>query len=114
VNGLPGCPHAGFPIIICNSGSYRLSGNISVSDVNTTAILIVVTDVTVDLNGFTISGPVTCTDTDPVQCSGSGQGNGIADAGSAGINNVTIINGTIRGMGNSGIGLSGEGALREL
>ena len=23
VNGIPGCPHAGFPIVICQSGSSR-------------------------------------------------------------------------------------------
>ena len=25
LNGLPGCPHTGFPITICQPGSYRLS-----------------------------------------------------------------------------------------
>jgi hypothetical protein len=40
VNGLPGCPPvAGFLINICQPGSYRLSGNITVSDVNTGAIV---------------------------------------------------------------------------
>jgi len=60
VNGLPGCPHAGFPIIICHAGSYRLAGNLTVSAVNTDAIDITTNDVTLDLNGFTISGPSVC------------------------------------------------------
>jgi hypothetical protein len=63
VNGLPGCPNAGFPIIICQSGSYKLSGNLTV---NTTllgnyfqvwdiAIAIASSNVTLDLNGFSIT-----------------------------------------------------------
>jgi hypothetical protein len=40
-NGLTGCPTGGhFPIIICQSGSYRLSGNLVVPDGNTGAIII--------------------------------------------------------------------------
>jgi len=30
--GLPGCPTTGFPIVICHQGSYRLSGNLTVSN----------------------------------------------------------------------------------
>jgi hypothetical protein len=48
---LTGCPNGGhFPIVICQSGSYRLSGNITVPDANTTAIVIFTDDVTLDLN----------------------------------------------------------------
>ena len=38
VNGLAGCPHSGFPIVICKSGSYRLSGDLKVSGLNTSGI----------------------------------------------------------------------------
>ena len=62
VNGLPGCPHAGFPIIICQSGSYRLSGDLTMitsaagnySGVDI-AIGIASSKVTLDLNGFPIT-----------------------------------------------------------
>ncbi len=54
-NGLPGCNATGWPIVICNSGSYRLSGNLTTT--NPTAIEITADGVTLDLNGFSITGP---------------------------------------------------------
>jgi hypothetical protein len=50
----------GFPYSISTSGSYRLTSNVTVPDVNTTAIVITAPGVTLDLNGFAILGPVTC------------------------------------------------------
>ena len=48
----------GFPVTISQPGSYRLAGNLTVPDANTTAIEVTATgQVTVDLNGFVISGP---------------------------------------------------------
>ncbi len=61
VNGLPGCPNAGFPIIICQPGSYKLSGNLTMSTSATgnyagldIAIGISSSGVVFDLNGFSI------------------------------------------------------------
>src|SRR5512140_1214692 len=48
---------AGFPVTISEPGSYRLSGNLTVADAASTAIQITADNVTLDLNGFTISGP---------------------------------------------------------
>jgi hypothetical protein len=49
----------GFPYKINQPGSYKLSGNLVVpADVD--GIDILTDNVTVDLNGFTVSGPVTC------------------------------------------------------
>jgi len=104
VNGLPGCPHAGFPIIICQAGSYRLSGHLSVPDAGTNGIDITADNVTLDLNGFTLSGPVTCTPFSiPLHCTATGKGIGIMSSGSR--KNITVRNGTVRGMGSSGIQL---------
>ena len=50
-----------FPLVISQSGSYRLKGNITVPDENTTAISVQADYVTIDLNGYSIQGPVTCT-----------------------------------------------------
>lgn len=50
----------GFPVEINQPGSYRLSGNLTVANPNTTAIRIKSTNVTLDLNGFTIQGPPRC------------------------------------------------------
>lgn len=89
-NGLPNCPTGGlFPIVICQSGSYRLSGNLTVPDANTTAIQVEALDVTIDLNGFAIQGPGT-----------TGSGVGISGA-----ENTSVLNGTVRGMGSTGITL---------
>jgi hypothetical protein len=50
----------GFPYKITHPGSYKLSGNLVVpADVD--GIDILTDNVTIDLNGFTISGPDTCT-----------------------------------------------------
>ena len=51
---------AGFPVTISQSGSYKLTGNLTVPDAMTTAIQITADDVMLDLNGFAIIGPNTC------------------------------------------------------
>src|SRR5882724_9755177 len=66
----------GFPVTISQPGSYRLSGNITVPDVNTTAIQITAEYVTLDLNGFSIIGPNVCTP-NPTTCSAPGSGTGV-------------------------------------
>jgi hypothetical protein len=105
-NGLPGCPTGGhFPIVICQSGSYKLSGNLTVPDVNTGAIVITADNVTIDLNGFSILGPTVCSGS-PLTCSpnnGTPSGNGI----SSGNANIVVMNGQIKGLGFNGISLSG-------
>lgn len=75
---------------------------------NTDAVDITADNVTLDLNGFAISGPVTCLDPQHQPCSGAGSGIGVKTTNS----NITVRNGTVRGMGNSGIVL-GNGALVE-
>src|SRR5688572_23105176 len=50
----------GFPVTITQPGSYRLTSNLTVSNENTTAIRITTNDVTIDLNGFRLKGPVVC------------------------------------------------------
>lgn len=47
---------AGFPVTIDQAGSYRLTGNLTVPNENTTAVVISVEGVTLDLNGFSIIG----------------------------------------------------------
>ncbi len=89
-----------FPIKISTPGSYILNSNLKVSSPNTTAILVLADNVTIDLNGFAILGPTLCTGTPVTSCTPTGTGNGI-DA--SGHNNVKVTNGTIRGMGQYGI-----------
>ena len=89
---------AGFPVTIGESGSYRLTGNLLVTNVNTTAIEITVPNVTLDLNGFEIRNLFP----------GSGTGDGIFTEQE----NVTIHNGTIRDMGRHGILVQNPNGLR--
>ena len=97
-----------FPLVISKSGSYKLRSNLTVPDANTTAIQIVdpASDVTIDLNGFTISGPTVCTGTPPsLVCTPTGAGVGILrdEEPSSASAIVVVTNGTIRGMGADGI-----------
>jgi len=76
------------PFTITSLGSYYLTGNLSVSDTGANGITVNSDNVTIDLMGFTISGPV------------SGTGSGIRMNGAT---NVVIKNGTIRNFGDIGI-----------
>jgi len=78
----------GFPVTIRTSGSYRLSSNLTVehAPLGTDAIDIFVNDVTIDLNGFSITGQ------------GPGFGHAIAHAGGAQLRGIVIRNGTIQGF----------------
>lgn len=78
---------AGFPITISAPGSYFLTQDITATAAATDGITITVSGVTLDLNGFTLSG------------AGLGS-NGVS---AATVDNVTIINGTIRNWTNAGI-----------
>jgi hypothetical protein len=96
---------AGFPVTISRPGSYVLTGNLTVPNANTTAIEITADDVTLDLNGFAILGPTVCLGGQSGLCPGTG--NGVFS--DFGVDNVTVVNGTVRGMGRNGIALTGFG-----
>lgn len=100
----------GFPYIIAKPGSYKLSGNLQPPDQNTSAILISSDHVTLDLNGFSILGTADCSG-GVSPCANSGFGTGIATGGR--VLDVTIHNGTIQGMGASGIQVTGDSILVE-
>lgn len=92
----------GFPVNMGFTGaalSYVLTSDLTVASADETAIFLP-NGATLDLNGFTIAGPVTCTGK-PAVCSGSGNGAGVSmDSG-------LMRNGTIRGMGRAGVSGSG-------
>lgn len=98
----------GLPVTISQPGSYRLTGNLTVPNENTTAIQVTAEDVTIDLNGFAIIGPTSCTLTGSsdayVTCTPVGTGRGIDGT----VENLTVLNGTVRGMGATGIVLVGS------
>ena len=105
----------GFPVTLSQAGSYRLTGDLIVPDANTTAIRITADHVTLDLNGFAIVGPTVCTSS-PANCPPIAQGIGIqADNGPTadGPRGTKILNGTVRGMGSTGIFITGAGSVVE-
>lgn len=89
----------GFPVTLNVPGTFRLVGNLLLTDVNMTAIQISVNDVTLDLGGFRIKGPVVCSQT-PTSCNNNGAGVGISAAARR---DITVFNGIIRGMGSDAI-----------
>lgn len=93
---------AGFPVTLSSSSSYRLTSSLTVP-INTVGILITANGVSLDLNGFTLSGPGTCTGTPVTSCVGAGSARGI-DA--EGVSRVTLRNGEVRGFGSQGVSVS--------
>jgi len=103
----------GFPFKITKPGSYKLTSNLVVP-ANTDGIDILASDVTLDLNGFSIIGPLVCTGNDPATCPAATAGVGIkagGDEGTPGPGDVKVFNGSVRGMGSNGIFLTGDGSL---
>jgi len=84
----------GFPVQITSAGSYLLTSNLTVPDADTTAITLGA-GASLDLGGFTIAGPTSCTGT-PAVCTGTGGGSGISSG-----TQTSVRNGRITGMGSS-------------
>jgi hypothetical protein len=80
-----------FPYNITQPGSYILTSNLTVTSANTSAIIINSSNVTVNLNGFTISGPLQCSAS---SCTSSWTSFGVEGSG----NNITIHDGNINGF----------------
>jgi len=95
----------GFPVTLSQPGSYKLTGNLTVP-MGATAIVIAANGVTLDLNGFTVSGPSSCTrdqNSGAVSCSYQA-----SDSVSIGIDasearGTTVRNGKIQGFGGPGV-----------
>ncbi len=81
------------PIIIEQPGSYRLTSNLIIQG-GMNAIEITTSNVTLDLNGFSIMGE-----------GAGGPGSGIVATGSGPLTNITIVNGSVSDTGQVGIEL---------
>lgn len=97
----------GFPVELSQPGSYRLTSTIEVNQ-NTSAIVINADDVRLDLNGFSIRGPATCSGNPVTGCSSTGIGDGITLNG----DRAGIRNGNISGMGQFGVVIAETGGHR--
>jgi len=99
----------GFPYRITQPGSYKLSGNLVVP-ADTDGIDVYASNVTVDLNGFTISHPIICSGSGPsLSCPFTGVASGINSLGYG----TTVRNGSVTGFSYYGIVLLGRGNLVE-
>jgi parallel beta-helix repeat protein len=99
---------AGFPVTISQPGNYRLTGPLTVSDPNVSAIVITSDNVTLDLNGYTLQGPVSCTGLGAQKsCAPLGVGDGIQAVGRAGI---ALHGGRVRGFA-FGVQMGGRNAV---
>ncbi|MFT7775820.1 hypothetical protein [Roseateles sp.] len=105
---------AGFPITLSQPGSYKLTGNLNVP-ADVFGILITAENVTLDLNGFTVRGPGSCTrnaGTKEVVCTQQ------TNANAAGIlatqKDVAVRNGMVRGFAGHGVWLQQSGSAEQL
>ena len=97
---------AGLPVTITQSGSYRLTGDLTVPNLNTTAIDVESDDVSIDLKGFAIRGPNQCV---PGNCNSVGGGSSVGrDFVLIPRQRISVRNGLIVGVGGNGIAVSGE------
>jgi hypothetical protein len=96
-SGKAGTPISSVPYIISASGMYYLNGNLTSTSTTQHGITIAANDVTLDLMGFSLTGPG--------KTSGSGNcGIKIAGSGSNNkVDNVEIRNGSVRSFGQDGI-----------
>jgi hypothetical protein len=78
----------GFPYVISQPGSYKLTGNLAVP-MDTQAIQVNVSNVTLDLNGFSITTPISASVFPPP-----------AIRSNAGIDSFSLRNGAIQGFPN--------------
>ena len=100
-----------FPVTITGSPgqSYRLTSNLQVPNENTTAIVVTPAGVSIDLNGFSISGPTTCSFAPYASCAPVGVGYGV-DATTS----TKVSNGLVQGMGADGIRLTFDGVVENV
>ena len=110
---------AGFPVTLSTAGSYRLTGDLSVPNANLDGILISASHVQLDLGGFSIAGPVSCTVSPPdlsgsdlVCTPASGSGTGVDISGV--VVGVSVANGAVRGMGFRGVNLGDYSSVASL
>jgi hypothetical protein len=98
----------GYPVTISTRGSYVLTSNLTIPSTSTSGIVMQTTSVSLDLNGFTVAGPVTCSassyyEPSTITCTGSGNGDGVSmSAGSR------VHGGRVVGAGRYGISAGGS------
>jgi len=105
---------AGYPVTITQPGTYDLVGDLTIADQVASAIVVQANNVTIEMNGFRIIGPVTCSGP-PTNCTPStvGAGNVGIDGWSYSPTNLVVRNGSVTGMG-TGILASYDGRVEHV
>lgn len=93
---------AGFPITITQPGSYKLTSNLIVPT-GSIGIYILADNVTLDLNGYTVRGPVNCTRNGTTRAVSCSQLDPFTPGIDAEGKDVVIRNGTVRGFPGIGV-----------
>ena len=95
----------GPPVSLNVQGSYVFTSDLLTTDPNQDMVVIAADHVTIDMNGFKIQGPTTCTTTEPTppgqpetSCTQTGTGSGVTDLGVT-RKALTITNGRFTGLG---------------
>lgn len=91
-----------FSIVLSQSGSYKLAGNLNVPSGVDGIVIGNGANVTLDLGGYQLSGAAACT---KAGCGGALQSIGIKIGGNA---VVHVFNGAVRGFGLYGIGIDSQ------
>jgi hypothetical protein len=101
----------GFPFTIGQPGAYVLTGNLTVP-VATDGVIINSNDVSLDLNGFSISGPAVCS---PTSTCITGDGEGIRpDSPLQDAHRVSVKNGTVKGFAYNCVRLRSQARVDQL
>ena len=105
----------GYPVTVDGSAgsSYRLSSDLVVPNENTVGIRVSAENVSVDLAGFEIRGPVVCGGAPPACVPSSGSGIGVA-VSSPTLPGLVVFNGSVRGMGSVGVQIGTHGEVRNV
>ncbi|RLA18672.1 MAG: hypothetical protein DRQ56_07030 [Gammaproteobacteria bacterium] len=109
VGGITSGDAPGYPVQLTAAGSYVLTSNLLVP-ADTTGILITADDVSLDLNGFGIIGPVICTGVLPAITCPAGAGQGI----SSGNTGVVVSAGIVSGFADGGIVLGDSASVHDI
>ncbi|MBX3724480.1 MAG: right-handed parallel beta-helix repeat-containing protein [Xanthomonadales bacterium] len=90
----------GFPVTITAAGHYRLTSDLSIDTTSPVINAFVDGDVRLDLNGFTVRGPTTCSGTPVTSCSFSPSSSCMINFS---VRSGTLRNGTVRGGAGHGV-----------